>query len=1022
MRELRTRLVGLAATATILLLVAGTPTVLIAIGVTPGGSDLSRLGTLLTSPDDGTLALVLIGVVAWLAWAVMMVSLTVETTARLRGMASPRLPGLGAPQQLAGRLVAIAALAFVVAPTIAPAFAPPPVSAATPPQTKTSSPVEVASVTPAAPTPAVSETPNSTPADEAPTVAYTVRRGDSLWKIAKEQLGDAKRYTQIHALNRDVLGERPDFVPEGIVLRLPHGHAPEDASTGTHTVIVKPGDTLSQIALDQLGDSGRYTEIADASRGTVQPSGAHLHDPNLIRPGWKLTIPDQTAPEPVESDAPPLQPEASAHIPPPAEEPTVQVDVDDSADEDHINAAWLLPGLAGTGTVLAGALLIAIRRHGRTQLRYRRPGQIIAPPPPELRAVEKTAHTVGAAMAPQLEKFDTLLRWLAASVTDPPAVLSVEITPSAVNLHLAHDAELPAPWEGDGTTWAIALDTDVPDQTNQIPPYPLLVTVGRDQTEHLWLLNLEHLGVVTITGDLDKAEAFGRYVAAELVLNPWSVLVCVDTVGLGEELAPLDSLRLHHHGANDLGFLDQLAHNLDPEVGLPHLEPDLFHAVITATEVDGPAPVRKVVKLITSYPGRPGAAVVTIGGTPDPGNTVVEVTTDGRLIADSLGLDVIAVGLTTGEAAACAAIADITRDAQPAPMPVDDASTDGWRGLTDCAGALRDDLARARPQSPASPGGEESLLPLAATQYADAAATTIEDIGTLAPTSPAAIRSRVEDADSVLDEDLALWFGPNCPLPKLMLLGPVSARAHGDTSAVVKRKPFYIELLSYLALHPAGTTSAEVTDAMSITTNRSYVDVKMLRSWLGTNPRTGTDHLPSAKRSRASTERGTPVYQLDDVLVDVDLFRRLRARAQARGVDGIADLETALRLVTGPPFSQLRPVGWSWLFEGERIDHVMTCAVADVAHILTTHALAAGDLSLARFSAETACHAAPYDEISQLDLVQVAAVTGHADLAERHLIDGIFNRSDDDLGPIDLPPRTAQVVAQRGWDRRKPRQ
>ena len=135
----------------------------------------------------------------------------------------------------------------------------------------------------------------------------------------------------------------------------------------------------------------------------------------------------------------------------------------------------------------------------------------------------------------------------------------------------------------------------------------------------------------------------------------------------------------------------------------------------------------------------------------------------------------------------------------------------------------------------------------------------------------------------------------------------------------------------------------------------------------------------------------------------------------------MTDLIAALHLVSGEPFTHLRPAGWSWLLDGNRIDHIITCAIVDVAHIVTTHALTSEDFELAKFAAETAYRAAPDDETSRLDMIDVAAATGHADLAERHLIEGIFNRSDDDLGPIDLPPRTAAVVKQRGWDPAKHR-
>ena len=60
MTRRRDQLQGLAATALLLLLLAGLPAALIGIGLAPWDADLSQLRILLTSPDDGTLALVVI--------------------------------------------------------------------------------------------------------------------------------------------------------------------------------------------------------------------------------------------------------------------------------------------------------------------------------------------------------------------------------------------------------------------------------------------------------------------------------------------------------------------------------------------------------------------------------------------------------------------------------------------------------------------------------------------------------------------------------------------------------------------------------------------------------------------------------------------------------------------------------------------------------------------------------------------------------------------------------------------------
>ena len=377
------------------------------------------------------------------------------------------------------------------------------------------------------------------------------------------------------------------------------------------------------------------------------------------------------------------------------------------------------------------------------------------------------------------------------------------------------------------------------------------------------------------------------------------------------------------------------------------------------------------------------------------------------------GLALTSAGLTADEAAACAAIVDLTRDVEDVPAPVAGTSSDEEEPLQDQAGALRREVTEPRT---AGAAGERSLLPRDAETYQHQTAATPEDVDELAPLVSTGIEEKVAERDPDLDADLTAWSDPDSALPRLILLGPVDARTTGEAKPIAHRKPFYVELLAYLALHPRGVTSPEVCDAFGLTPSRARGDLTHVRRWLGADPRTGTLHLPSARARQNDDHRGLPVYQLDGVLTDLDLFRRLRTRGQSRGSNGMTDLIAALHLVSGEPFTHLRPAGWSWLLDGDRIDHIITCAVVDVAHIVTSHALTTEDFELARFAAETAYRAAPDDETSRLDMIDVAVATGHADLAERHLIEGIFNRSDDDLGPIDVPPRTAAVVSQRGWD------
>ena len=245
-------------------------------------------------------------------------------------------------------------------------------------------------------------------------------------------------------------------------------------------------------------------------------------------------------------------------------------------------------------------------------------------------------------------------------------------------------------------------------------------------------------------------------------------------------------------------------------------------------------------------------------------------------------------------------------------------------------------------------------------------------------------------------------------------------RATTRGKALVKRKPYMTELLTFIALHPHGATPGEVAEAFGLTPAKVREYVRLVREWLGTNPRTGEPHLPDARLAHGSLHRGTPVYEVVDLLVDLDLFRRLRGRGQARGADGIEDLRTALRLVEGRPIGA--PVqrraggGWTWLVDGDRLDEHAVVAVVDVAHLVVTHALATGDTAAARMAAETAAMAAPFEEIPRLDLAAVATAEGRHAEAHRIIRDEIANRTDDEGAPPELVGRTEDILLGRaGW-------
>lgn len=1000
MRTINSRLRGLAATLALVAFVLGVPAVLVAIGAVP---DLAAFSwSRLTAPDDGTLVVELIAAVCWIAWAVFTCQVVASIASQIRSVRTPRLPGLAMPQLAADRLVAAAALLFVALPS-ATAFLPQTRAEAA--VTTTTPPSDHSRVAVVEPGGSATPAPTVEPEREQEVERYTVKRGDSLWRIAEDRLGDGTRYVELVALNEAVLDGRPDFLLPGTILRVPVVE-----NTQADAYVVQPGDTLSEIAEDELGEADAYPSIFGASRHTVQPDGARLTDPDLILPGWKLTIPRQEppaeSPRPEHANPPDDVPESTsspAETAPsePAATPAAGHDeVDRPADESEV-PSWLVPGLAGAGSVLGAALWIALRAQRRTQLRHRRPGTLVPPPPAELVPAEKTARATAAVIAPRVDALDAALRSIRAPL---PRLVTAALSADEIALALREHADLPAPWSGSGTDWRTRL-ADVPDRPeDSFPPYPLLVSLGQNDDGSFLFVNLEELRTVTVTGDSDRRAAFARHLAAELAVNPWSIVTTVDVLGLGSDLASFNLGRVRTHPAGDTGFIPELARDLSSMTG--HGDPDDFHAVIIAAADSPSADLDALAGVIDRIPGRTSAALVDLEGVPRSFGAHLDLSASGRLQARSLGIDLSAAGLSDEEARACALLLDLTLDETVVPVP----HRDEGRAVSDLGGALVGQLTEPRSEGPA---GDKSLLPLDALAYADSAATTVEDIETLAPKATSGARSAVEAADPTLDEDFARWESPALPSPKLTLLGPVGARTTGDAKATAHRRPFYVELLAYLALHPNGVTAHDVADAFGIRPERVRVDMSQLRRWLGTNPRTGEGYLPKAAPGRDAD--GPALYRLDGVLCDVDLFRRLRARGQSRGADGMDDLMAALRLVTGEPFTDLRKDHWNWLLDGDRWDHIMTSAIVDVGHLVTTDALASGEYALALWAAQVAYAAAPYDEVAQLDMIQAEKVNGAVGAADQRLNEKVFDRRDDELPPIGLPLRTACIVRDKDW-------
>jgi len=1072
--KVRERLIGTAATLLVVALLVGMPWLLIHTAGSPIPTRIPSADEVtgwLTRPDDGTLALGAIRYAGWLVWLILTGTLLVEIAAAARGIRAPRLPGLSLPQLGANRLVAAAALLFIALPVLAGAATP---AWAEPSNPTTSAPLNPS--TPAAETVEVTATPATTGVgyvehvvtrgDTLSGLASTYLGDAGRWREIFDASTGIRQPGGRHLTN-------PDLIVDGWTLRIRTATPTNTtAAAGYVEHVVIAGDTLSGLAKSYLGDAGRWQEIVDASSGIRQPGGRHLTNPDLIVDGWTLRIPlpgiaapatpratsadtQPAAPAPEGSGSvtsapvtqPPVTPPASTvpstqapATPAPTADPTQQQGTTTSGPASEVTGAgegmsapWLLTGFTIGGAVLAGSAILVLRRRRQHQFRLRRPGWALATPGPALAPVEKTITVVGSVAAPTVEFMDDVLRRLAADrarqAKPMPSLERVELTDRDLVAHFASPADLEDPWQPDdeaGRRWRVAPTASRDPVVDQPAPYPLLVTCGTTDEGRICLLNLEQLGTVCVTGDKDYSLDFVRYVGAELAVNPWSRDVRVTCLGVAGEVSAMNPARftpprsaadaaaaLQAEAAATTARISQTGTDLvTSRTG--QLTGEAWGAQVllvdagTATDET----VKQLARMVADKPGTTATAIVVTGGQQTITGPELRFTPHGRLLIPQAGLDLVAVGLTSDEARGCAALLAHADTAGDVLMPASSRATDGWRALADDAGALRPD--RIIPREVPDKTTLEPAHTLLETHPAPSdllETLTRDDLEQLDPKIPEHVRAEVESADPDLDQDVRDWFAPDCDRPRLALLGPVAVRAHG--APIAKRKPFFIEVLAYLALREHGATAEEVATAFGHNLSTTRSSVKTVRDWLGVNPRTGERHLPEASKSRAAASRGMPVYQVDDLLTDIDLFRRLRLRGQARGKDGTTDLVTALRLVTGRPFSQLRHGGWSWLSD-MNIDNHMVCAIVDVAHLLTGWFLTNGDIRRARAATETALLAAPYDALTKLDLATVTKAEGHLEEA-RQIVREVCNEPDEDGLPSEINDRLGEVIARMDW-------
>jgi len=539
---MRRFITGFGALIAIVAVLVGVPIVLViaAGNPLPTGAQLQSVITL--TPDYGNTILLtkLLPCAGWVAWVLFAVPFLIELAATITGRPTKkRLPIFRGQQHVAAAMIAAVLVMFAGGTMIGTAQ--PANAAPAPAATVTSQPAETPAAAPAAPrAPPAAET----PAPAASTVT---------------------------------------------------------TKTVQHTVV--PGDNLWSIAEQYYGDGTRDLDIFNASTATVQPDGQHLTNPNLLRPGWNLTVPNVAV---TQTPAPAPQPAAPAQTPsssasssnagadadagapaapsPSASTPTASASASASTtptatpsassaaaptansntgaagaqhadnasvdNDDDINIPLATTG--GIASVLAAGLLSALAARRLKQRRKRRPGTRIAMPEPDAANLELELRMIENPLG--LQDIDNALRSLQIWAEDTGAVLpelfALRLEEQEIALYLSEPADLPAPFVAaseDRTAWVVLPGTATEPARESVSPYPALATIGVDDHGGVLMLDLEQIGSLNVVGDEDTARGVLNAIAVELAENPWSEQIEVTLVGMPRGLArDLDRFRVQH--------------------------------------------------------------------------------------------------------------------------------------------------------------------------------------------------------------------------------------------------------------------------------------------------------------------------------------------------------------------------------------------------------------------------------------------------------------------------------------------
>ena len=946
---------GVLAGVALIVMVVGVPVALASVpAAAPAHFDIGTLwrAALHQHPGDVRLVTGWLGraavLVAWIGWAWLTLCVALEVRAWLTGRSTVRLPGSRSMQWAAAVLVGTA---FALGTTgRAPVhFAQPGVihAPATPDQRGSGAGLDRVPITPSA-----------------------TGVGGPTFSTRLPVLSDGPMDVAAPSATSPVTREGSTMEVRSAV----------DGHTVRHRVSSR--ETLWSIAGDRLGEARRWREIAELNYDVVQHDGSRLAADHWILPGWELVLPEiDSAPVPP-SAAPtelvaPVSVAQAVSVPRPVPSRAMTDGVGSSdpaaapADEHGLLDGHRPLGLPvvplGAGIVGVGVADL-VDRLRRVQQRHRNLGARIRLPGPDLRAFEQRIR-VGDGRD-DLDVVEAAVEAWSVGLGHGPSCRRLQlVTVTGTHVRLTFDApldEVPPRWSpSDHDPATVAIEKVTLERTGtrhrgarQGFAAPALVTVGRTGDE-LVLVNLEGVGSLVFAGDVHANESAGRAMALELATSRWAGDFDLFLIGFGTGMDRGERVSVLADAgpvSADLSWRKLTTGMRLDEVGSPRAD--------TARRLGGGAEWQPVVvvcgpgvpsddveaMIALGDDGRSGIAIVAMAGSGAPrfdGAVVVRPgDADPQALSDVLGtrvapqrvayVEMDQVSAVIEAAAVIEATAALDyQDTEDIDFPdtADIDFPDGVEAMTDAMGV--------HPIHITSP--QVDLVERTAARVDVRSALLGAGDQSHRRHQPVHATARAPS-----DE----------PEVEVAVLGPIEIRgaARGFTRA------WATELVVYLAMHPGGAANDNWATALwperLMAPSSLHSTASVARRSLGKS-RDGSDHLP---RSHGRLALGSSVS------TDWIRFQELAMS------DDPERWRSALSLVRGRPFEGMRSTDWSIL---DGTAPAIESAVVDLSGRLAGARLQSGDARGAEWAARRGLLVSPYDERLYRMLLRAADAAGN---------------------------------------------